>query len=69
MIAVDQDQSGSIDYSEFVIATLNKKKLLSKNNLEVAFKAFDTDGSGTISKDELKLMLGSTAMIKEELWE
>jgi Ca2+-binding EF-hand superfamily protein len=46
---VDTDKNGTIDYSgmfqilfqEFVIATLNKKNLLSEDRLETAFKMFD----------------------------
>ena len=41
MESVDTDGSGSIEYSEFVIATVNRKKLLSNENLEHAFAMFD----------------------------
>jgi calcium-dependent protein kinase len=41
MNAVDSDKSGSIEYSEFVIATANRKKILSNENLENAFNMFD----------------------------
>ncbi len=37
----DLDKSGNIDYNEFLTFSLNHKKLLSKNNLEAAFKAFN----------------------------
>ena len=43
MEAVDTDRSGSIDYTEFVIATMEKNILLNQQNLEAAFNAFDTD--------------------------
>ena len=42
MEACDLDGNGSVDYNEFITATVNKTKLLSKINLEAAFKAFDT---------------------------
>ena len=38
---VDINKSGSIDYMEFVMASVNKKKLLSKKVLEKAFKMID----------------------------
>lgn len=38
---IDRDKNGSISYTEFVIATINKKKLLAKNNLEATFKLID----------------------------
>ena len=68
MRRVDTDGSGFIDYTEFVAATMNKKKLLSKANLETVFKAFDKDGSGSISTDELKTMLGGSNL-RDDLWE
>ena len=37
----DLDKNGNIDYNEFLAFSLNRSKLLSKNNLEVAFKTFD----------------------------
>ena len=51
---VDADGSGEIEYSEFVIATMNEKNLLSNNKLQTAFKMFDKDGGGTISTEEAK---------------
>jgi len=56
--AIDTDGSGAIDYSEFLMATMNESALMSKEKLKRAFKMFDKDGSGTISKDEIKVALG-----------
>ena len=56
--AVDTDNSGFIDYTEFVIASTNQKQLLTTEKLQAAFKMFDKDGSGTISSDEVKEVLG-----------
>lgn len=53
----DADGSGEIDYSEFVVATMNEKNLLSNNKLHTAFKMFDKDGGGSISTDEIKQVL------------
>ena len=39
--AVDIDNSGFIDYSEFVIASMNEKSLLTQEKLQAAFKMFD----------------------------
>ena len=54
---VDADGNGEIDYSEFVVATMNEKNLLSNNKLHTAFKMFDKDGGGSISTDEIKQVL------------
>jgi len=54
MRLADIDGSGEIDYSEWVMATVNKKKLISEEKLKTAFEFFDKDGSGSISLDEIK---------------
>ena len=68
MRSVDINKSGEIDYSEFVMATINRKRLLTKQNLESTFKLFDIDGNGSISLEELK---NSFKMIEteEDVWE
>ena len=38
----DADNNGTLDYSEFLLAMANKKKLLSKSNVKQAFDVFDT---------------------------
>ena len=39
--AVDIDQSGFIDYSEFVVAAMSEKQLLTDEKLLTTFKMFD----------------------------
>ena len=51
---VDADGNGELHYSEFVVATMNEKNLLSNNKLQAAFKMFDRDGGGSISTEEIK---------------
>lgn len=57
MKEVDLDKSGTIDYNEFVLASISQQKLLNKEKLEATFKMFDKDGNGTISADEIKSIL------------
>ena len=65
---VDTDNSGGIDYSEWIKATINKKKLLSQKNLKNAFNTFDEDGDGHISLEEVKHILGKNKKISENVW-
>jgi len=58
MSMVDTDKSGAIDYSEWIVATINKNHLLSDEKMKQAFDLFDIDGSGKISSSELKEVLG-----------
>jgi len=64
--SVDIDKSGYIDYSEFVIASMNEKQLLTNEKLQAAFKMFDKDGSGLISATEIKEVLGFGKTLSEE---
>jgi len=65
----DIDGSGEIDYSEWLIATMNKKNLISEDKVRNAFNFFDKDGSGSISVDELKEVLGvKKRLVDEEVW-
>jgi calcium-dependent protein kinase len=50
----DIDNSGSIDYGEFLAATLHMNKMEREENLIAAFSFFDKDGSGYITIDELQ---------------
>jgi len=54
---VDADNNGSVDYSEFVVACMSEKKLLNEKKIKAAFKMFDADGGGSITKEEIKKVL------------
>mgnify|MGYP000691598503 CR=1 FL=1 len=68
MKKLDNDGSGSIDYTEFVAAAMDKEKVLTKQRIQNCFQLFDKDKSGQISKDELKNMLGGADNISDEVW-
>jgi calcium-dependent protein kinase len=51
----DVDNSGTIDYGEFIAATLHLNKVEREDHLFAAFQYFDKDGSGYITPDELQL--------------
>lgn len=66
---IDSSNSGYIELTEFIVATMNKRNLLSMNRLVAAFNMFDKDGSGGITAEEVKEVLGVGENISIENWE
>jgi len=60
--AVDSDGSGVIDYTEFIAACLDKRAYIQEDRLWSAFRVFDSDNNGKISKAELSQMLAGGKM-------
>ena len=65
---VDGDHSGSIDYCEFIKATIDFAKLQSKEVLRKTFQLFDKDSNGSISADELRLVLETVELDEGVDW-
>lgn len=59
MEGADTDGSGTINYTEFIAATMEQNMYLKEENLRTAFQMFDKDGSGKISVEEMKVVLGA----------
>jgi len=53
-IQADVDNSGTIDYGEFIAAMLHLNKIQKEDHMYAAFSYFDEDGSGYITQDELQ---------------
>ena len=66
---------------EFIMAACDKEKVLTEANLKRAFEAFDLvkalnwtgklsfkDKDGTISAENLKMVIGGTKNYSEDLW-
>ncbi|CAK58560.1 unnamed protein product (macronuclear) [Paramecium tetraurelia] len=51
---IDQNNSGKISYTEFLVASSKQNTILSKTKIDQAFKMFDKDGNGQITKQELQ---------------
>merc|ERR1711966_270561 len=56
---IDADCGGVIDYTEFLAATLERKQYLKEDVCWSAFRVFDFDGDGKVSRQELMTMLRS----------
>lgn len=69
--AADNNGDGKVDYTEFIAAAYRKDELLSQQNLRGAFRLFDVNGDGSITKDELKQVFGSggPSADNEKIWE
>ena len=53
----DTDGSGSIDYTEFLAATMDAQMYMRDDYLRTAFDMFDKDKSGKIDKNEIICLL------------
>jgi len=65
--SVDTDGSGAIDYSEFCAAALKSGQLRCDRAILAAFRVFDADGNGQISKAELGEVMMSQCADTAEL--
>lgn len=51
---MDINQNGAVDFTEFVIAIVSTKDILTDDKLLNAFNMLDMDGNGRITKEDLK---------------
>mmetsp|Transcript_168031 Transcript_168031/g.297702 ORF Transcript_168031/g.297702 Transcript_168031/m.297702 type:complete len:499 (+) Transcript_168031:99-1595(+) len=64
---IDTDGSGVIDYTEFIAATMSTKQYLKEEVVWSAFRTFDKDGDGKITRAELMSILKDDALTQEQL--
>ena len=57
MKSADTDNSGEINYTEFLAATMSANIVMREDYLRTAFQMFDKDNSGKIDKDEIVALL------------
>jgi calcium-dependent protein kinase len=67
---IDQAKSGYIEYEEFVRACINKRTLLSEENLKTTFELFTkSDENKNISCQDFKAILGLQSKFNNKTWE
>jgi len=66
LTSLDVNGDKEISYSEFVAATMDQKYYTAPNNCWSAFSAFDTDGNGSISREEIQMILRSDTLMHPE---
>ena len=64
---LDSENQGYIEYDQFLRAALDKKKLLTDENLKYAFNYFDKENNGFITKDQMKLFFFNQNLDKDLL--
>ena len=65
----DANMNGYLDYTEFLTAASNWKKIMTKGKLKATFDQFDLDKDGYISILELKELLSNNHTVEQEVWE
>lgn len=61
--SLDVNGDREISYSEFVAATMNQRFYTTPNTCWSAFSAFDADGNGSISREEIQLILQTDTLM------
>ena len=55
----DEDQSGEIDFSEFLLALSVTSRGQNEDKLEWVFKLYDIDGSGSVDRGEMSRIISA----------
>ena len=56
---LDKNKNGCLDYSEFVLGTLNINNIIREDNIKKLFQEIDKNNDGYISEKELQFLLKS----------
>jgi len=65
---LDSSNKKGINFTQFVVATCNRKKILTSDQIKKVFQIFDEDGSGYIEWQELQHVM-STLQKKDEYYQ
>ena len=65
---IDRDTSGLLSFDEFILTMIDPALVLQQKKVLKAFKAFDIDGGGSISIDEMQEFLSPNQKIPNWIW-
>ncbi|CAD8157623.1 unnamed protein product [Paramecium pentaurelia] len=68
MDKIDTNHSGRVDFTEFLTASIIQEQQFLKESLKKAFRLFDLDGNGTISRIEIEEIFGGI-QIDNSAWQ
>lgn len=60
------NKEDEVNFTEFVVAAMNREKLLNEKQIEKAFNMFDLDGNGFIDFQELKTAMSGIQLTDKE---
>jgi calcium-dependent protein kinase len=69
MDQIDHNKDRIINYTEFVAAAIDKKRLLTDERVRQCFRIFDKDGSGKISLIEFRDVFQGKNKVDPKVWE
>eukprot|EP00826_Nyctotherus_ovalis_P019054 TRINITY_DN15814_c0_g1_i2.p1 TRINITY_DN15814_c0_g1~~TRINITY_DN15814_c0_g1_i2.p1 ORF type:complete len:512 (-),score=139.77 TRINITY_DN15814_c0_g1_i2:93-1628(-) len=66
---VAMEHRGSIHYSEFIVALMDKRKVLTDGNVRQSFELLDKAKRGFVGKEDVREVLGANKNLPDEVWE
>lgn len=63
---MDTDKNGYIEFTEFLTAAVDMKKLASHDQLKEAFQLLDQNGDGFLEIEEIKKIFNGKIQVQDE---
>ena len=64
-----RSNDNKVDFHEFLMASIDKKKLLRKDKIKSAFEIIDVDQSDEITLQEFRLTFSKEKQLNNEIWD